>query len=124
MRALQVGVIIVDSSGRVGVFNPAAEQIFGTPADRAIGRALIESVRNFELDRRITVARQRGMESETELTHVGTLLTPDQIYTQIVNPQQRPAPYATPLQQGASMPKPALSAQEQNDVTAYLATLK
>lgn len=72
VRALPVGVIIVDSSGRVGVFNPAAEQIFGTPADRAIGRALIESVRNFELDRRITVARQRGMESETELTHVGT----------------------------------------------------
>ena len=59
-----------------------------------------------------------------ELTHVGTLLTPDQIYTQVVNPQQRPAPYATPLQQGATMPKPNLSGQEQADVTAYLATLK
>ena len=72
VQALPVGVIVVDTVGRVAIFNPAAEQIFGTPADRAVGRALIESVRNFELDRRITVARQRGAESETELTHVGT----------------------------------------------------
>lgn len=59
-----------------------------------------------------------------ELTHVGTMLTPDQIYTQISDPKQRPAPYATPPQSGASMPSNNLSSQQRADITAWLATQK
>jgi len=36
-----VGVIVVDAAGKVAAFNPAAEDIFGVRAGRAIGRALM-----------------------------------------------------------------------------------
>lgn len=59
-----------------------------------------------------------------ELTHVGSMLTADQIYTQISNPKQRPAPYATPPQAGAVMPSNSLSTQQRADLTAWLSSLK
>lgn len=59
-----------------------------------------------------------------DLSHVGTLLTPDQIYTQIADPKQRPAPYATPIQSGAVMPSNSLSTQQRADLTAWLSSLK
>jgi hypothetical protein len=59
-----------------------------------------------------------------DLTHVGTMLTPDQIYTQIADPKQRPAPYATPPQSGVTMPSNSLSSQQRADITAWLSTLK
>ena len=59
-----------------------------------------------------------------DLSHVGTLLTPDQIYTQIADPKQRPAPYAKPIQSGAVMPSNSLSTQQRADLTAWLSTLK
>ncbi|HEY8743153.1 MAG TPA: cytochrome c [Chloroflexota bacterium] len=59
-----------------------------------------------------------------DLTHVGTLLTPDQIYTQIADPKQRPAPYAPPIQAGAVMTTNSLSTQQRADLTAWLSSLK
>ena len=59
-----------------------------------------------------------------DLSHVGTLLTADQIYTQIADPKQRPAPYATPPQSGTQMPSNNLSAQQRADITAWLVTQK
>jgi cytochrome c oxidase subunit II len=59
-----------------------------------------------------------------DLTHVGSMLTPDQIYTQIADPKQRPAPYATPPQSGVTMPSNSLSSQQRADITAWLSTLK
>ncbi len=59
-----------------------------------------------------------------DLSHVGSMLTPDQIYTQIADPKQRPAPYATPPQTGTQMPSNSLSAQQRADITAWLSTLK
>lgn len=59
-----------------------------------------------------------------DLSHVGSMLTPDQIYTQISNPKQRPAPYATPPQVGVVMPSNSLSTQQRADLTAWLSTLK
>jgi two-component system, OmpR family, phosphate regulon sensor histidine kinase PhoR len=67
--ALPVGVIVVGEDGRVTVFNPAACEIFGVPRERALGRALIESVRSFELDRRLSNALRRGAEQTAELTY-------------------------------------------------------
>ncbi len=58
-----------------------------------------------------------------ELTHVGTMLTADQIYTQIVDPQVRPAPYAQPPTSTHMTPN-SLSDQQRQDLTAYLSTLK
>jgi mono/diheme cytochrome c family protein len=59
-----------------------------------------------------------------DLSKVGSQLTPDQIYTQIADPKQRPAPYAPPIQSGAVMPPNSLSSQQRADLTAWLSTLK
>ena len=59
-----------------------------------------------------------------DLTHVGSRLNPDQIYTQISDPMKRPAPYATPPQSSVSMPTNSLTPQQRADITAWLATLK
>jgi|GEM_PF-3476359 cytochrome c oxidase subunit 2 len=59
-----------------------------------------------------------------DLTHVGTLLTADQIYTQVADPKQRPAPYAPPIQAGTVMTTNSLSAQQRADITAWLSSLK
>lgn len=67
--ALPVGVIVVGEDGRVTAFNPAAAEIFGVPRERAIGRTLIESVRSFELDRRLSNAARGGVEQTAELTY-------------------------------------------------------
>ena len=69
VAALPVGVIVVGENGRVTVFNPAACEIFGVRQERALGRALIESVRSFELDRRLSNALRHGMEQTAELTY-------------------------------------------------------
>src|SRR5271165_191172 len=67
--ALPVGVIVVGEDGRVTVFNPAAAEIFGVPRARALGRTLIESVRSFELDRRLSNALRHGAEQTAEMTY-------------------------------------------------------
>ena len=67
--ALPVGIIVVGDDGRVTVFNPAASEIFGVPRERALGRTLIESVRSFELDRRLSNALRGGVEQTAELTY-------------------------------------------------------
>lgn len=59
-----------------------------------------------------------------DLSHVGSALTADQIYTQIVDPKQRPAPYVQPIQAGATMPSNNLSTQQRADITAWLSSLK
>ncbi|MBV8366724.1 MAG: PAS domain-containing protein [Candidatus Eremiobacteraeota bacterium] len=69
VTALPVGVIVVGEDGRVTVFNPAAAEIFAVPRERAIGRTLIESVRSFELDRRLSNALRSGAEQTAELTY-------------------------------------------------------
>jgi two-component system phosphate regulon sensor histidine kinase PhoR len=69
VQALPVGVIVVGSNGQVRLFNPAAAEIFGVPGDRALGRSLIESVRSFELDRRLAAALRGGTEQTSELAY-------------------------------------------------------
>ena len=59
-----------------------------------------------------------------DLTHIGSQLTADQIYTQLVDPRQRPAPYATPFRVVADMPANPLTTQQRADITAWLSILK
>jgi len=68
LSALPVGIIVVNSDSRVAAFNATASEIFDVPAQRAVGRALIESVRSFEIDRRLLSVLRDGKESDTELT--------------------------------------------------------
>ncbi len=58
-----------------------------------------------------------------ELTKVGSMLTPDQIFTQISDPKQRPAPYIQATG-GAQMTANNLTSQQRADITAYLSSLK
>ncbi|HXM17212.1 MAG TPA: ATP-binding protein [Candidatus Tumulicola sp.] len=70
VEALPVGVIVVGAKGQVRVFNQAAAEIFGVARERALARSLIESVRSFELDRRLTAALRDGTEQTAELEYV------------------------------------------------------
>lgn len=70
VEALPVGVIVVEPPGRIRVANAAAAKMFGLTADRAIGRALIEGIRSYELDRRVTAALNDGVEESADLTFI------------------------------------------------------
>ncbi len=66
--ALPAGAIIVEPPGRVAAVNAAAAAMFGIAPERAIGRALIESIRSYELDRRVNAALNEGSEESSDLT--------------------------------------------------------
>jgi len=69
--ALPVGVLTIGADGRIGVFNTAAGEIFGVASSRAGGRALIEIVRNSELDRRVSGSLRNGTAQTAEIVHSG-----------------------------------------------------
>ncbi len=69
LAALPVGVIVIGSDGKIRSFNAAATELFGVTADRAYHRAMIEVVRNFELDRRVGATLRSGIEETGELTY-------------------------------------------------------
>jgi two-component system phosphate regulon sensor histidine kinase PhoR len=61
------GVVAVDTGGRIMLFNPAAEKIFETSEKEALGRHLIEVVRNYELNEIVSEALVSGETSFKEL---------------------------------------------------------
>jgi two-component system phosphate regulon sensor histidine kinase PhoR len=70
---LPVGVVTIGADAKIGVFNQAAAEIFGADARRAPGRALIEIVRNSELDRRVSAALRGGDTQTAEIVHSGAV---------------------------------------------------
>ncbi len=70
LEALPAGVVIVEPPGRITAINDAAAKMFGIAPDRAVGRALIESIRSYELDRRVAAALSDGVEESSELTFI------------------------------------------------------
>ena len=68
LEALPAGVILVEPPGRIAAVNAAAAKMFGIAPERAIGRALIESIRSYELDRRVAAALSEGIEESSDLT--------------------------------------------------------
>ncbi len=56
VRALPIGVILVDRRRHVEFANPAAATIFGFDVNRAVGGHVIEAIQNVELERRIADA--------------------------------------------------------------------
>jgi two-component system phosphate regulon sensor histidine kinase PhoR len=70
VEALPAGVIVVEPPGRITAVNEAAAKMFGIVPARAIGRALIESIRSYELDRRVAAALSSGIEESGDLTFI------------------------------------------------------
>jgi len=70
LEALPVGVVIVEPPGRITAVNAAAAKMFGIAPERAVGRGLIESIRSYELDRRVAAALTKGIEESAELTFI------------------------------------------------------
>jgi len=56
LRSLTVGIIILDGNGRIESLNAAAGVVFDLTSRRVLGRAVIEIVPSFELDRRVREA--------------------------------------------------------------------
>ena len=67
LDALPVGVIVIDDDARVVAFNAGATEILGVQAERAIGRTIIESVRSYDLDRRLLAALREGVEGTADV---------------------------------------------------------
>ncbi len=67
LDALPVGVIVIDDDARVVAFNAGATEILGVQAERPVGRALIESVRSYDLDRRLLAALREGVEGTADV---------------------------------------------------------
>ncbi len=70
IRALPLGVIVLNSRGRITFTNRAAEKIFGFNSTRMWGRTIIEAVPSVELERRVSEAR-KGEESMAPLVLPG-----------------------------------------------------
>ncbi|MDQ6766735.1 MAG: cell wall metabolism sensor histidine kinase WalK [Candidatus Eremiobacteraeota bacterium] len=66
---LPIGVLVIGDDGKIRSFNAAAGDIFGVPAERAENRALIEIVRNFELDKRVAATLRDGVEETADLAY-------------------------------------------------------
>jgi PAS domain S-box-containing protein len=71
VRALPIGIVLVDLQRRVEFANPAAGAIFGFDAERAIGAHVIEAIPNVEVEQRISDA-MAGEASVAPLTLTGT----------------------------------------------------
>ena len=71
VRALPIGVILVDRRRHIEFVNPAAATIFGFDLNRAIGAHVIEAIQNVELESRIADALQ-GEGSVAPLMLTGT----------------------------------------------------
>lgn len=71
VRALPIGVILVNRTQHVEFANPAAGTIFGFDSSRATGAHVIEALQNIELERRISEAIQ-GEGSIAPLSLTGT----------------------------------------------------
>ncbi len=56
LRSLTVGIVTVDGHGRIDSFNAAAGAIFELMSPSVLGRAIIEIIPSFELDRRVREA--------------------------------------------------------------------
>jgi two-component system, OmpR family, phosphate regulon sensor histidine kinase PhoR len=83
--ALPVGVIVVVPPGRIAYVNDAAAAMFGIAADRAIGRALIESIRSYELDRRVGAALNEGTEDSADLSLIAATQRQLHVTTKVVD---------------------------------------
>lgn len=70
MRALPIGIVLLDLQQRVVFANPAAGAIFGFDVERAIGTHAIEAIPNVEIERRIDDA-VAGEASVAPLTLTG-----------------------------------------------------
>jgi len=70
LEVIPAGVVIVEPPGRITAINSSAAKMFGIAPERAVGRALIECIRSYELDRRVAAALAQGVEESAELTFI------------------------------------------------------
>lgn len=68
------GVIALDTSGRVILVNPAAEEFFGIRQSDCKGKDILEVVRDYNLDKLL----QKALETSQPMVREMRILTPDQ----------------------------------------------
>ncbi len=60
-------VLVTDAAGRIAVWNLEAERIFGIPADRALGRTVVDATQNHALDEAFRAALTTNRTSRAEV---------------------------------------------------------
>ncbi len=86
LRHMTDGIIIVDSQAKVQLINPAAERIFNTPADQAMGRSLAEVVRQYQV---IDLWKKSAESNRQEINTLET--SPDRLFVQAIATPLEPA---------------------------------
>lgn len=87
------GILIADGDGLVHMINPAAERLFEVSKEQAVGRSLVEVVRNHQLVDLWRRCRQSGEQQSTALE-----INPERLYVQaIVSPLESSIPGAALL---------------------------
>lgn len=67
LQRMADGIIVTDVSGRIVLFNPAAERIFGIPAARAVGRTITDVFMDYDLSAMLARALSQGVPQTGEV---------------------------------------------------------
>ncbi|MDN5292821.1 MAG: two-component system, OmpR family, phosphate regulon sensor histidine kinase PhoR [Eubacteriales bacterium] len=68
LSSMDEGVLAIDRQGNIILINPVVEKLFRVTAEEAVGRNVIEVIRNYELERLIRKALEENIHQAVEMS--------------------------------------------------------